>query len=186
MDTQVLSKPRLQERYESEVIPRMREEFGYKNNLAVPRLVKIVINMGIGEAIENPKLIEIAKKELALITGQMPRISRARKAISNFKIKKGSVIGCFVTLRRRIMYEFLDRFITVAAPRIRDFRGFNPSSFDGRGNYTFGISEQTIFPELDLDKIERTQGMDITIVTTAKSDEEARALLKYLGFPFRR
>ena len=178
--------PRLKEVYEKEVVPKLKEKFGYKNSLACPRLEKIVINMGIGEAKEDPKIAEKAKRDLSLITGQMPRICRARKAISNFKIKKGTIVGCAVTLRRKMMYEFLDRFINVAVPRIRDFRGFSPNSFDAQGNYTLGISEHTIFVEIEPDKVDKTFGMDITLVTTARSKEEARELLKLLGFPFRR
>ncbi len=177
--------PRLREVYEKEVVPKMMEKFGYKNSLSVPRLVKIVINMGIGEAKEDSKIVEKAKQELSLITGQVPKITRARKAISNFKIKKGTVVGCSVTLRRARMYEFLDRFISVAVPRIKDFRGFNPNSFDGRGNYTLGVNEQTIFVEIETDRVDKTLGMDITIVTTATTDGEARELLRLLGFPFR-
>jgi large subunit ribosomal protein L5 len=161
------------------------ERFSYKNKLQVPRLSKIVINMGVGEASHDPKLVEKAAHDLEVITGQKAKITRAKKPISNFKIKKGMAIGCCVTLRRYMMYEFLDRLITVAIPRIRDFRGFSPNSFDGRGNYTFGISEQTVFAEVNLDKVERTQGMNITICTSAKTDEEARELLRCLGFPFR-
>jgi len=178
--------PRLQEKYGKEVLPQLKKEFGHTNDLAVGRLYKIVINMGIGEATQDAKIIEKAKQELAQITGQMPRINRARKAVSNFKIRKGMAIGISVTLRKKMMYEFLDRFISIAVPRIRDFRGFSRRSFDGHGNYSLGISEQTIFPEVDIDKVERTQGMDITICTTAKSDKEAERLLELLGFPFRR
>jgi len=177
--------PRLLKIYREEIIPRMVEKFSYKNKLAVPRLLKIVVNMGIGEATANPSLVEKHAQELALITGQRPKITRARKAISNFKLKKGMAIGCCVTLRRYRMYEFLDRLIVTAIPRIRDFRGFSPHSFDGRGNYSFGVSEQTIFPEVNLDKVERTQGLNITICTSAKTDEEAFWLLKFFGFPFR-
>lgn len=178
--------PRLLELYREEIIPKMMKRFGYKNRLAVPRLEKIVVNMGVGEATTDPKLVEKAAYDLSLITGQKPKITRARKAISNFKLKKGMPIGCCVTLRRYRMYEFLDRLITTAIPRIRDFRGLSPNSFDGRGNYTFGISEQTIFPEVDLDKIDKTRGANITICTTAKTNEEARELLRLLGVPFKK
>ena len=178
--------PRLLQIYREKIVPEMMQEFGYKNRLAVPRLEKIVVNMGIGEATSDSKLIEKAARDLSLITGQKPKVTRARKAISNFRLKKGMAIGCCVTLRRYRMYEFLDRLITVAIPRIRDFRGLPPNSFDGRGNYTFGISEQTIFPEVDLDKVEKTWGANITLCTTAETDEEAKGLLERLGFPFRR
>ena len=177
--------PRLLKLYREEIIPKMMEKFSYKNKMAVPRLIKIVVSMGIGEATSNPSLVEKHAQELALITGQKPKITRARKAISNFKLKKGMPIGCCVTLRRYRMYEFLDRLIVTAIPRIRDFRGLSPHSFDGRGNYSFGVSEQTIFPEISLDKVERTQGMNITICTSAKTDEEAFWLLKFFGFPFK-
>ena len=178
--------PRFLNIYRDEIIDQMRQEYGYKNVLVVPRLIKIVVNMGVGQATQDAKIIEKCAEELATITGQKPKICRARKPISNFKLKKDVPIGCCVTLRRAMMYEFLDRFITVASPRIRDFRGFPANSFDGRGNYTFGLSEQNIFPEINLDKISRTQGMNITIHTTALTDEEARGLLKLFGFPFRR
>ncbi len=178
--------PRLKEKYQKEIIPLLKDKFGFKNDLSVPRLLKIVINMGIGEAVSDPKLADKFRRELSAITGQMPKITRARKAISNFKIRKGLVLGCVVTLRRDKMYEFLDRFISVAAPRIRDFRGFSPRGFDGSGNYNFGLPDQTIFSELDIDKIEKTQGMNITICTSAKTDEKSLELLKLMGFPFRR
>ncbi|MCM8773864.1 MAG: 50S ribosomal protein L5 [Candidatus Omnitrophica bacterium] len=178
--------PRLLKMYREEIIPKMMERFGYPNKLAVPRLKKIVINMGVGEAVTDSKLVEKSAEELALITGQKPKITRARKPISNFKIKKGMSIGCCVTLRGYRMYEFFDRLVTTAMPRIKDFRGLPVNSFDGRGNYNFGISEQTIFPELDLDKVTRTQGMDISINTDAKSDKEAKELLTLFGFPFKR
>ncbi len=177
--------PRLLKIYREEIIPRMVEKFSYKNKLAVPRLLKIVVNMGIGEATGNPSLVEKHAQELALITGQKPKVTRARKAISNFKLKKGMAIGCCVTLRRYRMYEFLDRLIVTAIPRIRDFRGFSSHSFDGRGNYSFGVSEQTIFPEINLDKVDRTQGLNITVCTSANTDEEAFWLLKFFGFPFK-
>lgn len=178
--------PRLLEKYKREIIPHLREKFNYKNIYQVPKLKKIVINMGVGEATSDTKLVEKAAQDLTVISGQKAKITRARKPISNFKIRKGMAIGCCVTLRHYRMYEFLDRLITVAVPRIRDFRGFPVNSFDGQGNYTFGLTEQTIFPEIDLDKLDKTRGMDITIVTSAETDEEAKVLLIALGFPFRR
>ncbi len=178
--------PRLLKRYREEVIPEMMRRFGYKSVMQVPRLEKIVINMGIGEAARDIKILEQAMDELAMITGQRPAIRRARKSISNFKIRRGMPVGCKVTLRRARMYEFFDRFVNIILPRLRDFRGVPVNSFDGRGNYNFGLAEQTIFPEVDLDKVTRVQGMDIAFVTTAKTDEEARVLLELLGMPFRR
>ena len=178
--------PRLLKVYREEIIAKMQEKFGYKNTLAVPRLRKIVINMGVGAAITDPKLTEKAAEELAVIGGQKAKICRSRKPISNFKLKKGVPVGCCITLRRYRMYEFLDRFITIAAPRIRDFRGLPANSFDRSGNYTFGLTEQNVFPELEPDKITRAQGMNITIQTNAKTDKEAKELLNLLGFPFRR
>lgn len=175
-------KPRLQEKYEKEVRPALMEKWKYKNIHEVPKLEKIVIRMGVSASLEKTA-VDDAAKDLALITGRKPVIDKARKSVSNFKLRKGQPIGCHVTLRREVMYEFFDRLVAAALPRIRDFRGLNPRSFDGRGNYSFGIAEQTIFPEIDLDKIKRTQGMDITIVTTARTDEEAKDLLKLLGFP---
>ena len=171
--------PRLLKIYREEIIPKMIEEFKYKNRMQVPRLLKIVVNMGIGEATGDPKLVEKAAEELAFITGQRPKITRARKPISNFKLKKGMAIGCCVTLRKARMYEFLDRLITAAIPRIKDFRGFSPHSFDGKGNYNFGLSEQTVFPEINIDKVERTQGMNITICTSSRDDEEAYTPVSY-------
>ena len=179
-------KPRLLKMYREEVIPGLVEKFRYKNKLTAPRLIKIVVNMGVGIASSDSKIIESAAKELAVITGQKAKICRSRKAISNFKLREGQAIGCCVTLRKNMMYEFFDRLITVAMPRIRDFRGFSSNSFDGKGNYTFGLLEQGIFPEINLDRISRTQGMNICINTSAKSDEEARELLRLFGFPFRR
>ena len=177
--------PRLLEKFRKEIVPQMQEEFDLKNRYAVPRLEKIVVNMGVGEAINDIKILDKCMEELALITGQKPIIRRARKAISNFKLKKGQPIGCKVTLRRSRMYEFLDRLINIALPRIRDFRGLPPGSFDKAGNYSLGIVEQVIFPEIDYDKIARTQGMDITIVIkNAKSTDCARQLLKLFGMPF--
>lgn len=178
--------PRLFVKYRQEVVKRLMEQFKYKNVMMVPRLEKICINIGVGEAAQDPKLLDTAAKELALITGQKPEIRKARKAISNFKLREGQPIGCRVTLRRARMYEFMDRLISLAIPRIRDFRGVSDSSFDGRGNYTLGIKEQIIFPEIDIDKVTKINGMDITFVTTAKTDEEAYALLKELGMPFRK
>lgn len=186
LNTQDRYIPRLLKLYREVVIPKMKEKFGYTNNLAVPRLLKIVINMGVGEGTSDPKIVEEVASELALISGQKAKITRAKKAISNFKLRKGMPIGCCVTLRRYRMYEFLERLIVVAIPRIRDFRGLSSNSFDDRGNYTFGINEQSIFPEINLDKIKRAQGMNITLCTSARTKEEAKALLEFLGFPFRR
>ncbi|MFN3385452.1 MAG: 50S ribosomal protein L5 [Candidatus Thermochlorobacter sp.] len=178
--------PRLFVKYRQEVVKRLMEQFKYKNVMMVPRLEKIAINIGIGEAAQDPKLLEMAAKELAQITGQKPEIRKSKKAISNFKLRENQPIGCRVTLRRHRMYEFMDRLISLAIPRIRDFRGVSDSSFDGRGNYTLGVKEQIIFPEIDIDKVSKINGMDITFVTTAKTDEEAYALLKELGMPFRK
>ena len=178
--------PRLITFYRDEVIPKMKEKFGYTNTMAVPRLVKITVNMGVGEGTSDAKLVEKASSELAQITGQKAKVIRARKPISNFKLRKGAPIGCCVTMRRYRMYEFLDRLITVAFPRIRDFRGFSGNAFDGRGNYTFGLLEQSMFAEIELDKVTRTQGMNVSFHTTAQTDEEAKELLRLFGFPFRR
>lgn len=178
--------PRLLEKYRNEIVPQMQEKFNLKNKLEVPRLEKIVINMGVGEAQPDIKILDKAMEELALITGQKPIMRRAKKAIANFKIKKGNPIGCKVTLRRTMMYEFLDRMISVALPRIRDFRGISPESFDEKGNFSLGLTEQTIFPEVDYDKMTRTQGMDITfVIKNAKSKERAQELLRLFGVPFR-
>ena len=177
---------RLADSYRATIRDRLMKEFQYSNVNAVPRLVKIVVNCGMGEAVDNPKALDTAAAELAAITGQRPAIRRARKSISNFKLREGVPIGCSVTLRGRRMYEFLDRLVNVAIPRIRDFRGIPSRSFDGRGNYTLGVKEQIIFPEIDYDKVERVHGMDITFVTTAKRDDEALALLREFGMPFRR
>jgi len=178
--------PRLLEKYRNEIIPKMMETFSFKNRLAVPRLEKIVVNMGVGEALQDIKILEKAMEELSSITGQKPILRRAKKAIANFKIKQGQPIGCKVTLRRTIMYEFLDRLISIALPRIRDFRGISPDSFDEGGNYTLGITEQSIFPEIDYDKVSRMQGMDINLVIkNVKSKEQARELLKLFGMPFK-
>jgi large subunit ribosomal protein L5 len=176
---------RLKERYLSEVVPAMTRDRQYKNLMEVPRLEKIVVNMGMGDAIQNIKVLDSAVEELALITGQKPVVTRARRSIASFKLREGMAIGCMVTLRKDRMYEFLDRLIHVAIPRVRDFRGLNSRSFDGRGNYTLGIREQIIFPEIDYDKVEKIKGMNITIVTTARTDEEGRLLLKLMGMPFR-
>lgn len=178
--------PRLLKIYREEIISKMKDKFGYKNYLAVPKLLKIVINMGVGSASSDSKIIEQVSEELALITGQKAKICKARKPISNFKIREGMSIGCCVTLRKYRMYEFLDRLITTAIPRIRDFRGFSANSFDGKGNYTFGLLEQSIFTEVNVDKISKTQGMNISIETSADKDEQAKELLKFFGFPFRR
>lgn len=175
---------RLKEKYTRDILPQMMKRFGYKNIMEVPKLDKVVINMGLGEAIQNVKLLESAEKELAAITGQKPVITKARKAIANFKLRQGMPIGCKVTLRRERMYEFLDRLLNLALPRIRDFKGVSPKAFDGRGNYALGIREQIIFPEIDYDKIDKIKGMNIVITTTAKNDEEAKALLEYFGMPF--
>lgn len=175
---------RLLERYKKEIIPQMMKQFEFGNQMRVPRLVKIVLNMGVGEGITDSKLVDDASNELAMIVGQRPVITKARKSIAGFKLRKGIPVGCKVTLRGIRMYEFLDRLISVAVPRIRDFRGFPIESFDGRGGYTFGLIEQTVFPEVDLDKVKRTQGMDITIVTNGRNKEETKGLLVLLGFPF--
>jgi len=176
---------RLQEKYQQEILPQLKKDFGYRNDLQAPRLRKVILNIGLGEAIQNVKVIDHATEEMALIAGQKPVVTRAKKSISNFKLRTGMPIGCSVTLRRERMYEFLDRLMNIALPRVRDFRGVSPKAFDGRGNYTLGIREQIIFPEINYDKIDKIRGMNITIVTTAKTDEEAKALLKYFGMPFR-
>jgi large subunit ribosomal protein L5 len=176
---------RLYERYKSEIVSELQNELGIKNKMAVPRLEKIVLNMGAGDAIQNIKLLDTAKAELSLITGQAPVIGRARKSISAFKLRKGQAIACYVTLRSRRMYEFFDRLVNVVLPRVRDFRGVSPRSFDGRGNYTLGLRDQLVFPEIDYTKVERSRGMNITIVTSADNDAAAFALLKKLGMPFR-
>jgi large subunit ribosomal protein L5 len=176
---------RLRQLYHSEVIPALREERGYRNVYEVPRIEKIVLNMGLGEAIQNAKILDSAVAELAAITGQRPVVTKAKKAIANFKLRKGLPIGCMVTLRGDRMYEFLDRLVNVALPRVRDFKGVSEKAFDGRGNYSLGIREQIIFPEVDIDKIDKVKGLTVNICTTAKSDDEGRALLKALGVPFR-
>lgn len=176
--------PRMLEKYRKEVVPEMMKVMGYKNSMQVPRLKKIVVNMGVGEAIQDTKLLDKSVEDLALITGQKPVVTRAKKAIANFKIKENQAIGCKVTLRRQRMYEFLDRMISAALPRIRDFRGLNPKSFDSRGNYTIGITEQAIFPEIDVDRISRVQGMDVTLVINSNSEKESLEFLKLMGIPF--
>jgi large subunit ribosomal protein L5 len=177
---------RLEVHYRENVVPKLMERFKYKNVMMVPRLQKISVNIGVGEAAQEPKLLEIAIQELGQITGQKPQIRKAKKAVSNFKLREGQAIGCRVTLRSKIMYEFMDRFVSVAVPRIRDFRGLSDTSFDGRGNYNAGIREQIIFPEIDIDKIPRINGMDISFVTSAQTDEEAFELLTLLGMPFKK
>ena len=176
---------RLKERYTKEIAPALAKEFNITNPMATPRLEKIVINMGLGEAISNSKIIDTAADELSSISGQRPVTTKAKKSIASFKLREGMPIGTMVTLRGDRMYEFLDRFVSVALPRVRDFRGISPKAFDGRGNYTLGIRDQLIFPEIDFNKVDKTRGMNISIVTTAKNDEQARALLKALGMPFR-
>ncbi|HNU84355.1 MAG: 50S ribosomal protein L5 [Pseudomonadota bacterium] len=176
---------RLKDHYKSEVVPAMMKQFGYRNTMQVPRLEKIIVNMGLGEAIQNVKILESASAEIGALTGQKPVITKARKSIATFKLRKGMSVGCMVTLRKERMYEFFDRLVNVAIPRIRDFRGIPPSSFDGRGNFAMGIKEQFIFPEIDYDKIDKVKGMNVVIVTTARTDEEARHLLKLMGMPFR-
>ena len=175
---------RLQEKYNNQVAPAMMEKFGYKNIMEIPKLDKIVINMGVGNAKENPKGLEKAIEEMEMISGQKPVITRARKSVANFKLREGMPIGAKVTLRSDKMYYFLDKLVSVTLPRVRDFRGVNPNAFDGRGNYALGLKEQIIFPEIEYDKIDQVRGMDVIFVTTAKTDEEARELLKLLGMPF--
>ncbi len=176
---------RLKEFYKEQVIPQLKEQFGYSSVMAVPRIEKITLNMGVGEAVSDKRVLEHATQDLALIAGQKPVITVARKSIAGFKIREGWPIGCKVTLRRERMYEFLDRLINIAIPRIRDFRGLSPKAFDGRGNYSMGIREQIVFPEIDFDKIDALRGLDVTITTSANTDEEARALLSAFNFPFR-
>ena len=179
-------KARLQADYEDRIAPAMTAKFGYKNRMEVPRLDKIVINMGVGEATQDKKKVETAAQEMQLIAGQKPVVTKAKTSIAQFKLREGMPIGCKVTLRRERMYEFLDRLITVALPRVRDFRGLNPKSFDGRGNYAMGLKEQIIFPEISYDRIDKVRGMDIIVTTTAKTDDEARELLRLFNFPFPR
>jgi large subunit ribosomal protein L5 len=177
-------KPRLKADYEDRIVKAMTDKFGYKNKLEVPRLEKIVINMGVGEATQDKKRVETAAAEMQAISGQKPVITKAKKSIAQFKLREGMPIGCKVTLRRERMYEFLDRLVTIALPRVRDFRGLNPKSFDGRGNYALGLKEQIIFPEINYDQIDKVRGMDVIVTTTAKTDEEARELLRLFNFPF--
>ena len=184
-DTQTRVRPRLKERYQSEAAPALREEFGYANVMQIPGLSKIAVNMGVGDAARDAKLIEGAVKDLAIITGQKPAVARARKSIAQFKLREGMPIGAHVTLRGDRMWEFLDRLLTLALPRIRDFRGLSDQQFDGRGNYTFGLTEQLMFHEINPDQVDRQRGMDVTVVTTATTDAEGRSLLRRLGFPFK-
>jgi large subunit ribosomal protein L5 len=176
--------PRMKSKYDTEIAKAMTEKFGYKNAMEVPKISKIVLNMGVGEATQDKKKVEQAASEMELIAGQKPVVTKAKKSIAQFKLREGMAIGCKVTLRRERMYEFLDRFITIALPRVRDFRGLNDKSFDGRGNYACGIKEQIVFPEINYDRIDKVRGMDVIVTTTAKTDEEARELLRLFGFPF--
>jgi large subunit ribosomal protein L5 len=178
-------RPRLKQRYLDEIVPQLRSDFGYANVMQVPNVTKIVVNMGVGEAARDSKLIEGAIRDLAAITGQKPAVTRARKSIAQFKLREGMPIGAHVTLRGDRMWEFLDRMLSIALPRIRDFRGLSPRQFDGNGNYTFGLNEQSMFHEIDPDRIDRVRGMDVTLVTTANTDAEGQALLRQLGFPFK-
>jgi len=175
----------MRERYQKEAVPALMKDFGYKSVMQVPRITKIVVNMGMGEALINNKILDSAAKELGLITGQKPVLTRARKSIANFKLREGQAIGVMVTLRSQRMFEFLERLIGLALPRVRDFKGVSSKAFDGAGNYTLGVREQIMFPEINYDEVEKIKGMNVTIVTTAKTDEEGRALLKYMGMPFR-
>jgi large subunit ribosomal protein L5 len=176
---------RLRERYEKEVVPSLKKEFGYGNVMAIPKITKVVVNMGLGEATQNAKIVDTGADELGRITGQKPVVTRAKKSIAQFKVRKGMPIGTMVTLRGERMWEFLDRLIAVALPRVRDFRGVSPRGFDGRGNYTLGLKDQLLFPEIDYMKVDKARGMNISVVTTAKTDEESRKLLQLLGMPFR-
>ena len=185
MATTTNERPRLQLRYREEIVPALQEQFSIGNIMLVPGLTKVVVNMGVGEAARDSKLIEGAVKDLTAITGQKPQVTKARKSIAQFKLREGMPIGAHVTLRGDRMWEFMDRLLSLALPRIRDFRGLSPRQFDGRGNYTFGLTEQVMFHEIDQDKVDRSRGMDITVVTTATNDDEGRALLKQLGFPFK-
>jgi len=178
--------PRLRKRYDEEVRPQLMKEFGYSSPMAAPRLVKIVVNMGLGEALANPKLTDSAEEQLGAIAGQKAVVTKARQSIAAFKLRQGQKIGCMVTLRRDKMYEFLDRLVAVALPRTRDFKGVSPKGFDGRGNYTLGVKEQIVFPEIDYDSIEKIKGLNVSIVTSARTDEEGRSLLRHLGMPFRK
>lgn len=184
-DTAVKAEPRLKKLYEDKVVPELRKQFKYGNVMEIPKIEKIIVSMGVGAASRDSKLMEGAISDLSVITGQKPKVTRARKSVAQFHLREGQAIGAFVTLRGNRMWEFLDRLLNLALPRTRDFRGINPNSFDGRGNYNFGVSEQDIFLEIDPDKIDHRRGMDFTVVTTAKSDDEARVLLRNLGFPFR-
>jgi large subunit ribosomal protein L5 len=184
-DTATAAKPRLKARYADEIKGQLHEQFGYDNAMQVPGVVKVVVNMGVGDAAKDAKLIEGAIRDLSAITGQKPQVTKARKSIAQFKLREGMSIGAHVTLRGDRMWEFLDRLVSVSLPRIRDFRGLSPKQFDGLGNYTFGLTEQSVFHEIDQDRIDRVRGMDITVVTTATNDDEGRALLKALGFPFK-
>ena len=177
--------PRLKARYASEIKPALKSKFGYKNVMQIPTITKVIVNMGVGEAARDSKLIEGAIRDLTIITGQKPLVTRAKKSIAQFKLREGQPIGAHVTLRNDRMWEFMDRLLSISLPRIRDFRGLSPKQFDGKGNYTFGLTEQVVFPEIEQDKVDRPRGMDITIVTTAANDDEGRALLKMLGFPFK-
>ena len=176
---------RLHDIYKKEIIPKLRNDFGYDNIMQVPKVLKVVVNMGLGEAIQNVKILDSAATEIAAITGQKPVVTKAKKSIATFKLREGMPIGCMVTLRRDAMYEFIDRLLNVSLPRVRDFKGISGKAFDGKGNYTLGVKEQLIFPEINYDAVDKIKGMNITIVTSAKTDEEGRALLKYLGMPFR-
>jgi large subunit ribosomal protein L5 len=185
MATEAPVRPRLKEKYKTEIVPKMKDEFGYANVMQIPGLTKIVVNMGVGEAARDSKLIDGAVKDLTAITGQKPAIARAKKSIAQFKLREGMPIGAHVTLRGDRMWEFLDRLLSIALPRIRDFRGLSDRQFDGQGNYTFGLTEQVMFHEIDPDRVDRQRGMDITVVTTATNDAESRSLLRQLGFPFK-
>jgi len=180
-----MSAPRLKERYAAEIKPALKNKFAYANVMQIPTLTKVIVNMGVGEAARDSKLIEGAIRDLTIITGQKPQVTKARKSIAQFKLREGQPIGAHVTLRNDRMWEFTDRLLSIALPRIRDFRGLSPKQFDGNGNYTFGLTEQVVFPEIEQDKVDRPRGMDITFVTTAKNDEEGRELLRALGFPFK-
>ncbi|WP_017538010.1 MULTISPECIES: 50S ribosomal protein L5 [Nocardiopsis] len=184
-DIEAPAMPRLKEKYRSEIMPALREEFGIANVMQIPGLTKVVVNMGVGEAARDAKLIQGAVADLSAITGQKPKINRAKKSIAQFKLREGQPIGAAATLRGDRMWEFVDRLVSLALPRIRDFRGLNPNQFDGKGNYTFGLTEQVMFHEVDPDKVDRPRGMDITVVTTATTDDQGRSLLKRLGFPFK-
>lgn len=177
--------PRMREKYKKDAVPALMKRFGYKNPMQVPRITKVVVNMGLGEAVGNPKLVDSAVAEMAAITGQKPVVTRAKKSIANFKLREGMPIGAMVTLRKERMWEFLDRLITLSLPRVRDFRGVSPRAFDGAGNYTLGLREQIVFPEINFDRVDKIKGMNVTINSTATRDEEARELLKLLGMPFR-